>query len=369
MPSRLFIATFTLAAALLVTGCTGDGPKQTGVFVTRDAGSNWLATPDLTNKETKKPKEYPPLAVTAVAVSPTEPNFVVAGTEDDLYQTTDGGGSWTKLTKRLPNPTKAITVQAVRFHPTEPNTYYVTGVSQGYGKLLRSTDRGSTLTDIFTVSRPGQTVTSVLVDAANPAVILVGDQLGGVYRSADGGTTWRRIFATEGAAISSLAQSGSTLFAASVGGGVYRSGDGGQTFVPANGNLAGRQVEVWTMAAGLGALYIGTEEGLFATRDFGASWQALGNPLAGGRGRVQGLAVSGGNVFFATNAVVYRTDAAGNTFLPVQLKLARNIYGLAATPADPNVLYAAGNNQGTLFNDRYRMGHPGFFRFNSRSDQ
>lgn len=348
-----------LVLILVATGCLNNTPKQSGVFVTRNAGSSWDATPDLQAPQAKQPKVYPPLSVGAVGVSPKDAKRVVAGTDDDLFQSGDGGATWERLTEKLPTSTKAIVVHQVAFHPSQDNTYFAVGVSGGYGKVIKTTDGGKTLQDIFTNSKPGQAVTSIAIQPES-GTIFVGDQLGSIYRSADGGTSWQRIFALGRIAVSSLALSGNALFAGTVGGGVWRSTDGGGSFVPAGGNLPDNAQAVWALTGGFGGVYAGTDKGLYVTRDLGTTWQSVGNPLPAGGERVQALAVSGPNLYFASNAVVYRMNPEGTNFVPVQLKLARNVFSLAASPSAAGTLYAGASAGTADFTNRYTTGLSSF---------
>ncbi len=357
--TRLLATAGVLALVLSATGCLNNPPKQSGVFVTHDSGVAWTAAPDVQAPRVKPPKVYPPLSVSAVGVSPRNARDVVAGTDNDLFQSTDGGAGWERLTGKLPTSTKAIVVHQVLFHPTQPDTYFAVGVSGGYGKVIKTTDGGKTLRDVFTNSRPGQAVTSIVIQPES-GTIFIGDQLGSVYRSTDGGASWQRVFSLDRTAVSSLALSGNTLFVGTVGQGVWRSADSGGSFVPAVGNLPSQAQTVWAVAGGFGGVYAGTERGLFFSRDFGSSWQSVGNPLPAGGERVQALAVSGANLYFATNAVVYRMNPAGTDFVPVQLKLARNVFSLSATPAAVGTLYAGASAGAADFSQRYATGLSSF---------
>jgi photosystem II stability/assembly factor-like uncharacterized protein len=348
----------TVGTAVLLfgaTGCLNSTPKQSGVFVTHDNGSSWTSTPDLQSPKAKTPKTYPPLSVGAVGVSPKNAKYVVAGTDDDLFQSTDGGASWERLTQKLPTSTKAIVVHQVVFSPSQENAYYAVGVSGGYGKVIKTTDGGKTLQDVFTNSQPGQAVTSLVIQPETGA-IFVADQLGSIYRSADGGASWQRIFSVGNYPVSSLALAGNTLFAGTVGAGVWRSTDGGGSFVPVGGNLPNKAQTVWAMTSGFGGVYAGTDKGLFLTKNSGASWQSVGNPLPAGGERVQALAISGSNLYFASNAVVFRTNPEGTNFVPSQLKLVKNVFSLAATPAAVGTLYAGGSAGSADFINKYSAG-------------
>lgn len=350
----------TLATAGLVlgtSGCLNDPPEQSGVFATTDSGGSWKAVPDLTESGIRKPDVYPPLAVNAVGASRTDANTVVAGTDDELFISTNAGGDWESLTENLPSSTKAMTVQAIQFHPTNGDTFYVGGVSGGYGKILKTTDKGKTLQDVFTVSRPGQSVTTIAL-TADGGTIFAGDQLGSVFRSRDAGSTWERVFGIDGIPVTSIALSGPNVFVATMGQGIWRSPDSGASFAQVNGSLTGDNLTVWTLSSGLGGLYAGTDENIFVTRDFGASWQPVGNALPAGGARVQAIATSGSNLYYATNAVIYRANPDGGNFSPSQLKLATNVFSLSAT-GQAEKLYAGANAAGSDYSARYSQGLSG----------
>lgn len=358
-PALRILATLFLIGLVSVTaGCLGQNVKQSGVFVSRDNGQSWNATPDLTAKSKRAPKVFPPVAVTAVAVSPHDRNFVVAGTADDLFKTTDGGSHWERLTGKLPVTKKAIAVQVIRFDPVDKNTFYVGGVSSSYGKIFKSTDGGGSLQDVFTVSQPSQSITALLIQGGPSAAVTAGDQLGGVYRSGDAGTSWRKT-ATLGEPLTALTTSGGVIFAATSGGGIYKSADA-VSFAPVNAGLSGHQLTVWALASGLGGLYAGTDNGLLLSRDEGASWQTVTTPLVSDQPRVQALALGGSSLYLASNAVVYQYNPGAGTFVPVQLKAVRQVYALSVSQEANGPVYAAGNNTSNDFNSRFGLGLPGF---------
>lgn len=352
---KLGLTALTLAMATVLSGCAGSLPKQSGAFVSKDAGLTFTASPDLKAKKAKRARVYPPLAVTAIAVNPTDSKVILAGTADDLYRTTDGGQSWQRLTTKLPTATKAVDVEQIRWHPTQPTTFYVSGVSGGYGKVFKSTDRGDTLQDVFTGSKPKQAVTGIAVEAGD--TLYIGDQQGGVYKSMDSAGSWHRMFSIT-SPVTSLQESGASLFVGTLGQGVFRSTDGGVTFAAANGNLTDDQLRVWDLTAAFGRLYVASDAGLYSTQDFGGNWQSIGNPVPVKGGRVEAVAATSQYLYFAIGAVVYRTAPNGGDFVPVQLPLAAEVWGLSTTGADQSTVFAAANSK-DHFADRFREGLAG----------
>ena len=118
------------------------GTSDEGIFKSEDGGAAWEKLSGI---------EHP--RVTAVAVSPTD-GAVYAGTEPSaLFVSRDGGASWRELEgmRNLPSaPTWSF--------PPRPWTSHVRAIAPSY---------------------------------ADPNLVVVGIELGGVLRSADGGETWQ----------------------------------------------------------------------------------------------------------------------------------------------------------------------------------
>ena len=136
-----------------------------------------------------------------VAVDPRDPNRVYVGTFDDgLYATDDGGGSWRESREGVADR-RVMSVAVSRSHR-------VAGVSVVYvgtepSNLYRSEDGGRTwhllraLRELPSEPRwsfPGRPwthhVRTIALHPTDPSLLVVGIELGGVMRSADGGATW-----------------------------------------------------------------------------------------------------------------------------------------------------------------------------------
>lgn len=118
------------------------GTSDEGLFTSEDGGASWEKLSGI---------EHP--RVTAVAVSPTD-GAVYAGTEPSaLFVSRDGGASWRELEgmRHLPSaPTWSF--------PPRPWTSHVRAIALSH---------------------------------ADPSLVVVGIELGGVVRSTDGGETWQ----------------------------------------------------------------------------------------------------------------------------------------------------------------------------------
>ncbi len=138
-----------------------------GLFKTIDAGLNWQ-------------KLNPPDYVSALAISPTDPNVVFAGSGNGIYQSSDGANTWTPI-----EPLKGNLIFALTFD--EEGVLYAATEQLG---LSRSFDLGQTWEK---VNSPNLTIMSIAVDAQNKILYVAGYSSDGfqeVYKSSDDGASW-----------------------------------------------------------------------------------------------------------------------------------------------------------------------------------
>ena len=198
-----------------------------GVFKSTDAGGSWAAI---------RPPSSNPVAY-SVAVDPTNPSTILAGTAGGLFKSTNRGGSWSG---RL----LAASVYSLVFAPQRPSTIYGADFQYSYyyyftSQLHRSTDASATWSShgAGILISPG----ALAVDPTNPSILYAGSyDRGGVYKSLDFGSTWRRANSELGSspvlALVIDPRNPSTLYAANSTG-VFRSTDGAVTWREFNTGL------------------------------------------------------------------------------------------------------------------------------------
>ena len=153
-----------------------------------DHGVHWsVISPDLTGGPGRDPN-YPFGTVTTVAGAKTDPNRVLAGTDDGrLWFTTNLGANWTRVTD---SDVPGTWVTRVTVDPVNANVAYATfsgfrsGVALPY--VLKTTDGGTTWASIVG-NLPQAPVNDIVVVGST---LYVGTDVG-VFSSANGGRTWR----------------------------------------------------------------------------------------------------------------------------------------------------------------------------------
>jgi photosystem II stability/assembly factor-like uncharacterized protein len=273
--------------------------------------------------------------------------------------------------------------------PSQPNVFYI-GVNNG--GVWKTNDFGRTWFPIFD-DQPTGSVGDIAVSASNPNVIYVGSGEGvqrpdlsvgdGMYRSSDGGKSWKHLGLSDAQQIGGLAldpNDENRLFVAALGHpygpnterGIYRTTDGGahwEKVLYKDENTGGIQVAIdpqhsnivyaalWAGRQGPweNGAWNGPESGLFKSTDGGTTWKKLitGLPTTQqGLGRIGfAIAPSDDNRIYATvdagaNGGVYRSDDAGETWRRIQSD--QRYWGrgsdfaeLKVDPLNRDILYSA----------------------------
>jgi len=148
-----------------------------GIFKSTDNGVTWA---NLRNGD----------SVTDIAVDPFDSTDVLAATlEEGLIASHDGGNTWKDVSSSLPPPpTGFAIITGINFHPKQQGLIFVATVAGGIG-LLRSTDGGSTYSEVNTGLTSTDVGGCIAVNPANPHTLLIADGVG-IAISEDDGSTW-----------------------------------------------------------------------------------------------------------------------------------------------------------------------------------
>ena len=274
--------------------------------------------------------------------------------------------------------------------PSKPGLFYVGAVNGG---VWRTEDYGRSWAPIFD-DQPTGSIGAVAVSPANPLVLYVGSGEGlqrpdlstgdGIYRSADGGRTWKHLGLREGQQIPQVAvdpKDPDRLFVAVLGHpygpneqrGIFRSTDGGESFqrvLYKDADTGGVDVLIdptdpkvvyaalWEarQAPWENGQFSGPGSGLYKSIDGGTTWKPLTKGLPDfehdGLGRIGiGIAPSRSSRLFATvqtkeSGFLYRSDDAGETWSricddPRVAERPDDFAEVKVDPLDPDVVYTA----------------------------
>jgi photosystem II stability/assembly factor-like uncharacterized protein len=313
------------------------GVNNGGVWKTTDYGRVWTPIFD----------EQPTGSVGDVAVAPSNPNVIYVGsgegvqrpdlsTGDGIYKSTDAGKTWRHLGLRDGQQIGSVIVD-----PRDENRVFAGVLGHPYGPnpergVYRSTNGGETFERVL-YKDENTGAAQIAFDPSNPQIVYAalwaGRQgpwensswngpLSGLFKSIDGGTTWRQIGKGFPTAAQGLGRIGFTIAPSDARrmyatvdaptlGGIYRSDDGGETWRRTND-----EVRVWGRAS-----------------DFAEVKVDPRNP----------------DVVYSANTSTYRSSDGGTTFTAVKGAPGGDDYHrIWINPDNPQIMIIAADQGATI---------------------
>lgn len=274
-----------------------------GVYKSMDAGATWthMGLPDTQN-------------IGRIEIDPRNPAVLYVAAlghlwgpneQRGLYKTTDGGKNWTRVL--FINPDTGVV--DVKLDPKDPDTLFAAAYERrrtpfgfnggGPGSALyKSADGGATwkkLTNGLPYADGGDTGRiGVAIYRRDPAIIYAEVQHanGGLYRSEDHGDSWVKMSSADPnppyfSNIYIDPNNDLRIWIAALQGsgelaGVAYSQDGGKSFVPTWGTKVHPDFHaMWINPANSNHMIIGVDGGIYATRDRGLNWEHLNDIAIG----------------------------------------------------------------------------------------
>ncbi|HEY6307060.1 MAG TPA: glycosyl hydrolase [Candidatus Angelobacter sp.] len=321
------IGPFRGGRVLAVSGVIGDirtyyfGGVAGGVWKSTDGGLSWRPMTD-------KVKDMSP-SIGAIAVAPSDPNVIYAGTGEaclrgdivggnGVYKSIDAGKTWSYMGLRETHAIGRLIV-----NPKNPDIAFVAALGHPFGPnaergIFRTTDGGKTWSKVLYKDENSGGI-DLSFDPTNSSIVFAalwqarrlpwdmesGGPGSGLYRSTDGGSTWKHLAGhglpegTTGRIGVAVAYNGSRVWALVENdkGGLFRSDDGGDNWTLVNSDRQYRQ------------------RAFYYTHVFADPHSPDG--------------------VYVLNTGMYRSNDGGKTFRPIRVPHGDN-HGLWIDPNDPN---------------------------------
>jgi photosystem II stability/assembly factor-like uncharacterized protein len=326
------------------------------------------------------------IAVAGVKGRPREAYFGATG--GGLWKTTDGGARWAPVTD---NQIKSSSVGAVAVSETSPDIVFIgMGESCIRGNIMtgdgvyKSTDAGKTWTHVgFSDS---DAISRIRIHPTNPNIVLVADfgRYGkdsderGVFKSADGGKTWKKVLfrnAKTGAADIAIDRRNPNVMFATLweayrveyqmssggpGSGLFKSTDGGETWREITRNPGLPQGPVGKISVAVSgadsnrvyALIENENGGLFSSDDAGATWKVVNTNRS-----IRQRAFYYTHIYadprnkdmvYALNTSAFRSTDGGKTLAQIGQGTHGDHHDLWIDPDDPEHLVLANDGGGAI---------------------
>src|SRR5438445_721341 len=341
----------TLYAAISdsrVFAALGDLPPGR-LFKTTDGRSSWLASGT----------GLPNIRINGIYVDPHAPTTIYLSMYGGrIFKSIDGGESWHGTSVAVGGPYPAIPVAGIVFDPQIPGTAY----AAGGGGIVKTIDGGSTWRTIIAGFPANAGIRSIAIDPKIPTTLYAGivpnsaSQARGVFKSTDGGATWRSTSLTDVAVVVLVIdpQTSTTLYAGTDGNHVFKSTDGGDTWRAVREGLSIENVyslaidpqKPTTLYAGFAGTWgvhgAAGGRGVFRSADAAATWQALDTDPA--NSIVTALVVdplTPSTIYMGTEVTgIFKSTDGGDRWHAINTGLpSLGILPVAIDPQRPNIVY------------------------------
>ncbi len=282
------------------------GTTGGGVYKTTDGGLSWKAVSD----------PYFGGTIGAIGISESNPDVVYVGTGeypirgnvthgDGVYKSTDGGKTWVYV-----GLADTRQISRVKVHPKNPDVVYVGAMGHVYAPnsargVYRTADGGKTWKRIL-FRNDSTGVTDLVMDPSDPNVLYAafwqagrkpwqlssGGGGSGIFKTTDGGETWKELTRNTGLPKGIVGNIGITVspgathrvwaIVESDSGGVFRSEDGGATWTRTNGERKLRQrawyySRIFADPKDTNTVYV-LNVSFWRSKDGGRTWKVVRTP-------------------------------------------------------------------------------------------
>ncbi|GAP05247.1 MAG TPA: hypothetical protein DEQ80_11075 [Anaerolinea thermolimosa] len=307
-------------------------------------------------------------SVVVITPDPTNGSVIYAGTWGaGVYKSTDAGVSWSPARSGLWN----LYINSMAVDPRNGLNVYAGTYGDG---IFKSTDGGASWVQASNGLQGGAIVYAIAIDPENPNRLYAATRAmsrgnppwsGIVYKSENGGASWRAVLQNIGGAnqqdwvysLAVLPRDPNFILAAAHEYGVYRSLNYGDSWSAANNGItdfSGRAVVFDPRYRNPSTAFYGVwhRSGLFKTTTDANLWRLITDGIIDSKIYSMGLAIDPNNpnrLFAATfSGGVLRSTNSGESWSSVGFGN-QWVYSVAVNPANSNLIYA-----GLVSNGLYR---------------
>jgi photosystem II stability/assembly factor-like uncharacterized protein len=299
-------------------------------------------------------------AIVSIALHPTNSNIVYVATNESVYKTRDGGGTWERMATDL----STYRVLSIAIDPERPATVYAGTM---FDAVYKSPDGGQHWMPYNAGLKEHVSVVNQFVFDPHDSETIYTATTVGVFRSTDAGRLWEERMSgmKEVHIVVTLAidpQRPSILYAGTTGG-AYRSTNGGATWTKINNGLIPAEILDASLALGVNTLvidpqhtntiYAGTTKGLFKSSNMGNLWMRIAETMTDQY--VSSAIIDPQDtriLYIGSRAGIQKSTDGGHTWTIMNAGLeSTNVRTMAMSPTNSHILYTGTNGSGLYYSE------------------
>lgn len=345
--SYFFLAIFF--PILTLTACRPNSNKTeitTGIYKTEDGGETWTNLMQ-TNSE------LPAQDVSSLTADPTVPNVLYYGDiSTGLYKSWNRGESWQNISQGFPAQIQA-NVDIITFDPQNTNTIYISGLFDQARRIIHGDGGGQNWNKEYAELEKGENIENLQVHPTNSNTLYAISSSRSFLESQDQGLTWRAIhwFKNPAQTLAINFNNPTNIYVGNKDG-LFKSTDGGYTWQnlweeieteDPKTSLTRKKVHIIKINPfNSNVVVAGTDDGLFATRDNGNSWQSISYVFPVDRPEIEVLTwhpTNPNGLLLGIDDTLYQTDNFGQSWYAQKLNIREKIKHIVVDSLDTNIIY------------------------------
>jgi len=312
------------------------------IWKTEDVGASWTQLDTL--PQASGVTSIGGVNVSDLEIDPSDPKtYYLATYANGLFYTYTAGNTWDRPSD---SSLRSGTVLQIEVDPKDVCTIYV--LTPSY--VMKSTDCARNFESMYQIDQTDETLTAMVLDWYDTSTLWVGDTLGTLIKTTDGGKTWatNQRFGKDITDLMISNRDSRIMMVATSSKGMYRTQDAGASWVEYQDVLKKEfrdsdDVYGFTQTADGTSVIMNTKYGLLRSEDNGETWLDIPLITEARDVRIYAIAYdpeSSLNIYYATATTFYSTSTAGSSWMTEDLPSTRTPTEIVVHPEDGTVVYA-----------------------------
>jgi photosystem II stability/assembly factor-like uncharacterized protein len=235
----------------------------------------------------------------------------------------------------------------VQINPKNSLEIMAGGIQGDKARVFKTEDKGQSWTEIFSEASPNSFVSAIAYDFTDTKKVYIGLSTGEIILSQNGGVSWDLVNRLHGRILKIYVDPAEprVIYALSKADGLYRTDDGGASWKLLTATLKDTgQFQHFIVLRAPYTLYVANSAGLHKSMDNGGTWTALELPKNNASKVVSSFAINpkdSNELYAAVLQTVYKSTDGGITWQTHTLDIRNSIRDFVIDPEETNNIFIA----------------------------